>query len=86
MKKVVLIIALLFLSVNSFAGNNLNEVIIENKSIELNVAPQENDYLHLIICITSCGYMAHTYSYSAPSQSDIDAWNALMDEYYCTVF
>jgi len=83
MKKVVLIIALLFLSVNSFAKNNLNEAIIDNKSMELNVVPQENDDLYIFLYTTSCGHIAMTCSYEMPSYNAIQAWEDAMDEFFC---
>jgi len=69
MKKVVLIMALLFLSVNSFAGNSLDNSIMEK--------PMRFTWL------TSCGETAVSYSYEPVSLEDYNAWGAEMEEFYC---
>jgi len=69
MKKVVLIIALLFLSVNSFAGNKVHK--------NTNEEPTKFTY------VTSCGVTAISYSYEDVSIAQLSAWVDAMEEYYC---
>ena len=87
MKKIVLILALLLFSFNSFASTD----VIENPLIEYKSNVTENSLIEnqsggdlwIYVLITSCGQMAVSYSYEPVSQSQYNEWIAAMEQFYC---